>query len=133
MVAILDRFKRKRKALGRPEAAEEPKAAGSAPAAAARDRPKGERRIVGVIVAPHLTEKSSAGNARGWYTFRVRDTADKILIRRAVEDRYGVTVERVRIVHQPAKKVRLGRITGEAPGFKKAMVKVRAGQSIEFT
>lgn len=88
--------------------------------------------MVGFLIAPHLTEKTSAGSTRRWYTFRVRSDLNKVVIRRAVEDRYGVTVERVRIVPARPKTIRLGRIEGVTPGFKKAMVKVRAGQSIEF-
>ena len=133
MVALLDRFKKKpAKAAAKAE---------RTPAASAPAQPQGvvasrsgrERRVLGVITAPHMTEKSSAGRVQGWYTFRVGKNANKIIVRRAVEDRYGVTVERVRIVNQNARKMRLGRIAGEVPGFKKAMVKVKAGQSIEFT
>lgn len=103
------------------------------PAPAEAERPKAERRIIGVLAQPHLTEKSNAAAVHGWYTFRVAPEANKIMIRRAVEDRYGVAVRAVRILTARSKKIRLGRIEGRTPGFKKAMVKVRQGQSIEFT
>lgn len=92
-----------------------------------------ERRHTGIIIAPHLTEKSNEASSRNWYTFRVASAASKILVRQAVEERYGVRVERVRILAQRAKKVRLGHIEGLTPGFKKAMVKLVAGARIEFT
>ncbi|MEK9148335.1 MAG: 50S ribosomal protein L23 [Patescibacteria group bacterium] len=138
MIAILNRFKRQKPAAAR-EKRVEPRPA--TPAAERTTRPKGERpfdrtqgrRIIGVIIAPHLTEKTSAAGAHGWYAFRVRPDANKLLVKQAVEDRYGVNVERVRILSKRPKRVRLGRIEGHAPGFKKAMVKVRKGQSIEFT
>ncbi len=98
-----------------------------------RERPAGERRIIGVLVRPHLTEKSNAAGGRGWYAFRVAPDANKITIRKAVEDRYGVIVRAVRVLGARPKKIRLGRIEGRTPGFKKAMVKLRAGQTIEFT
>lgn len=100
--------------------------------AAAKAPAKGERRITGVIIAPHLTEKTSRAAAGGWYTFRVSPESNKLEIKAAVEDRYGVSVERVRALRQRPKRVRLGRITGTRPGFTKAMVKVKGGQTIEF-
>lgn len=95
------------------------------------ERAKGERRIVGVIMAPHRTEKTNLATARGWYTFRVRSDASKILVKQAVQDRYGVGVEAVRIVNQRPRKRRVGRIQGETPGFKKAIVRVKSGETIE--
>lgn len=127
---MLNPFKKRKTAEPKSEKPEALKPA-SAPAPSAR--PKEARRIIGVIITPHLTEKTSAGSAKGWYTFRVEPHANRIMVKRAVEDRYAVGVERVRILYQRPKKMRLGRIQGQTPGFKKAMVKVRAGQSIEFT
>lgn len=108
-----------------------PKSAAPAPTPA--PRPPASRRPAGFPLIPHVTEKSSAGRGQGWYTFRVPPGTSKIAIRRAVEDGYGVFVERVRVSNRPAKAVRIGRTRGQTPGFKKAMVKVRAGQSIELT
>ena len=131
MVALFDRFRKKPPRV-EPRHAAQPHA-GAGAEAKPTVRPNAERRIVGTIVGPHLTEKASGATARGWYTFRVRDGANKIVIKQAVEDRYGVKVERVRVGRQRPKEVRRGRVIGSSPGFKKAMVKVRAGQSIEFT
>lgn len=100
---------------------------------AAAERPAGKRRVIGVLIRPHLTEKSNAAGSRGWYAFRVAPGANKITIRRAVEDRYGIGVEKVRVLSVRPKKIRLGRIEGKSAGFRKAMVKLRQGQSIEFT
>ncbi len=91
------------------------------------------RRFVGVLIAPHQTEKAMAATGQGWYTFRVARNANKLLVKQAVEERYGVRVERVRMLSQKPKEIRRGRILGTVPGFKKAMVKVKAGQSIELT
>ena len=94
---------------------------------------RGERKIIGIIIAPHLTEKTTRASEGGWYAFRVSPSASKPVIRRAVEDRYGVAVERVRVLRSRPKTVRIGRIEGTSRGFKKAMVKIKAGQTIEFT
>lgn len=143
-------FKKKSKPVRAPAAPKSRPSAAVEPApAAAAERPKaepldpstafragaarGKRRIIGVLAQPHLTEKSNAAASHRWYTFRVAPEANKILIRKAVEDRYGVSVEAVRILGARPKKIRLGRIEGRTPGFKKAMVKLRQGQSIEFT
>ncbi len=110
-------------------AAVQPERPAEEPIGAARDR----RRTIGVLAQPHLTEKSNAAAVHGWYAFRVAPEANKVLIRKAVEDRYRVSVRAVRILGARPKKIRLGRIEGRTPGFKKAMVKVKEGQSIEFT
>ena len=59
--------------------------------------------------------------------------ARKIAAKKAVEGRYGVGVEKVRVAAPRAKSVRLGRIEGQAPGFKKIWIKVKEGQSIELS
>ena len=109
------------------------KADQSLPAEAGSPAPKDKRRIIGVISHPHLTEKTSLSGGRGWYTFIVGPRSSKPLVKRAVEDRYGVRVEKVSIINQHSKGMRLGRIQGRVPGFKKAMVKVKEGQSIEMS
>lgn len=90
------------------------------------------RRHTGVIVAPHLTEKTNQAAARRWYAFRVRADASKIAIKGAVEERFGVSVERVRTITRGPKSVRIGRIVGKTPGFKKALVRVRPGQTLDL-
>lgn len=92
----------------------------------------GVRRFIGLIQAPHRTEKTSQGAAHRWYAFRVADGATKPMVRAAVEERYGVRVERVRIVAPRAKSIRLGRIRGQTPGFRKAMVRLAAGDSLKL-
>ncbi len=94
--------------------------------------PAKERRLIGYLTVPHQTEKASAAQAGGWYTFQVRPDATKGGVRKAVTERYGVSVTRVRMLAARPRAVRLGRIRGETPGFKKAMVKVAVGQSIRF-
>lgn len=86
----------------------------------------------GVLRAFRITEKTSALGKRNWYVFSVEKDRNKMEVKRAVEGRYGVKVERVRIAHSPGKVRRRGRIIGWKPGFKKAMVKVKEGQSIEM-
>lgn len=86
-----------------------------------------------VIKKPHISEKSTRLTEEdNSYTFVVDKDANKIQIAEAVEDKYNVNVEKVTVVKIPAKKRRLGRIEGVKKGYKKAIVKIEEGQSIEI-
>ena len=85
-----------------------------------------------VLLAPIVSEKSYAASTVGQYTFKVHQDAHKTQIRQAVEQLFDVKVERVNIVKVQAKPKRRGLFKGERPGWKKAIVQVRAGESIEI-
>jgi len=85
-----------------------------------------------VILAPIVSEKSYEGSTRGTYTFRVHSDAHKTQIRQAVEELFEVKVERVNIVKVQAKPKRRGRILGSKPGWKKAIVQLKKGDTIEI-
>ncbi|OHA04415.1 MAG: 50S ribosomal protein L23 [Candidatus Sungbacteria bacterium RIFCSPLOWO2_01_FULL_47_10] len=85
-----------------------------------------------MLISPHITEKSTVGNALNTYVFKVRQSANKPEVKKAVEGKYGVRVSRVRIVNTKPRKVRLGRSEGVVPGYKKAMVTLMPGDKIEF-
>lgn len=85
----------------------------------------------GVLRTARTTEKTAALGKRNWYVFSVENDRNKAEVKRTVQTRYGVKVEGVRIANMPGKMRRRGRIIGWKPGFKKAMVKVKDGQTIE--
>ena len=86
-----------------------------------------------VIKKPHISEKSTRLiKEENKYTFIVDDSANKIEVKSEVERIYDVDVEKVTVVNIPDKKRRLGRIEGIKPGHKKAIVKIKKGQSIEI-
>ena len=85
-----------------------------------------------VVLAPIVSEKSYEGSTRGTYTFRVHSDAHKTQIRQAVEELFEVKVERVNVIKVPAKPKRRGAIKGQKQGWKKAVVQLKAGQTIEF-
>ena len=87
----------------------------------------------GVLLAPHVTEKSTTGNALNKYVFRVANTANKPEIKKAVEGKYGVVVLSVNILNTKPKAVRLGRTEGIRPGYKKAIVTLIQGDKIEVS
>jgi large subunit ribosomal protein L23 len=85
-----------------------------------------------VILRPLVTEQSMAGIAEGRYTFAVDPRANKVEIRRAVEEIWGVSVDKVNTMNVRGKQRRMGRSAGYRPDWKKAIVKLRSGQRIEF-
>jgi large subunit ribosomal protein L23 len=85
-----------------------------------------------VILAPIVSEKSYQGTADGKYTFKVHQDAHKTQVRQAVEELFDVKVTRVNIVKVQAKPKRRGLFKGTRPGWKKAIVQLRAGDTIEF-
>jgi len=109
-----------------------------------KEKPKkGKRRILrkrkkkiskiasGILVSPHVTEKATDLEAENKYVFKVFKNANKIEIKKAIEQVYGVKVLGVNIINIPRKKRRLGRTSGWKKGFKKAIVKIKEGQKIE--
>ena len=85
------------------------------------------------IVRPLVTEKSQAGyHDRGEYTFEVHPDANKIAIKQAVEELFGVKVDNVNIVKVQPKPKRRWLFRGTRPGWKKAIVQLREGETIEL-
>ncbi|HOW89145.1 MAG TPA: 50S ribosomal protein L23 [Elusimicrobiales bacterium] len=92
------------------------------------------RPISEVLVAPILSEKSvSAKDAQNRYTFRVRSGANKVDIKKAVENLFKVKVEKVRTMIFMGKLHRVGRYEGKRSDWKKAIVTVKEGQKIDLT
>jgi large subunit ribosomal protein L23 len=85
------------------------------------------------IVRPLITEKSSAAyQDRGEYTFEVHPDASKTQIRSAIEQLFGVKVTGVWTMNVRGKERRMGRTTGRRPNWKKAIVTLREGDTIEI-
>ena len=85
-----------------------------------------------VLLAPIVSEKSYAASTSGQYTFKVHPDAHKTQIRQAVEQMFDVKVTRVNVIKVQAKPKRRGAITGTRQGWKKAIVLLRAGDTIEI-
>lgn len=81
------------------------------------------------IIAPHISEKGGAPE-EARYIFKIAKNANKQVIKQAIEERYGVGVNAVRVINMPPKPRRHGQTLGEKPGFKKALVALKKGQSI---
>ena len=85
-----------------------------------------------VLLAPVVSEKSYHQITENRYTFRVHKEAHKTQVRQAVEELFEVKVERVNIVKVQPKPKRRGLIKGTKQGWKKAVVQLRKGDSIEI-
>ena len=89
-------------------------------------------KLFDIILAPIITEKASGLVSQNQYQFKVLKNANKTLIKKAIEEIYGVKVEKVRTIKVPEKPRRLGRFFGKKPGYKKAIVTLKEGYSIEI-
>ena len=86
-----------------------------------------------VIVRPLVTEKSTEQLERiGAYAFVVARDANKVQIAKAIESLFNVKVSDVRTMQYRGKEKRLGRFVGRRAAWKKAVVKLREGDSIEI-
>ena len=85
-----------------------------------------------ILIAPVVSEKSYGQIAQNRYTFKVHQDAHKTQVRQAVEELFDVKVLNVAIIKMPAKPKRRGAIRGIRPGWKKAVVQLKAGDSIEI-
>ncbi|HLH66496.1 MAG TPA: 50S ribosomal protein L23 [Solirubrobacteraceae bacterium] len=83
-----------------------------------------------VIIRPVVSEKTFVLAETGKYTFRVHDRAHKTQIRQAVERLFDVHVVDVRTASVRPKPKRRGGISGRTRRWKKAVVQVRAGETI---
>ncbi|MDP9372269.1 MAG: 50S ribosomal protein L23 [Chloroflexota bacterium] len=85
-----------------------------------------------VLVRPLITEKNTRLMEAGQYVFEVHREANKIQIREAVEQTFGVRVKAVNTINMPRKERRRGRVFGSVPGWKKAIVTLQPGETIDI-
>jgi large subunit ribosomal protein L23 len=92
--------------------------------------------MTGILKRPIVTEKMTALQEKGHYAFEVELSANKIAIARAVEKKFNVTVLDVRTVRHKGKAksqmTRKGRFAGRTSAWKKAIVRLKEGDKIEF-
>ncbi len=86
-----------------------------------------------IIKRPIITEKTSDLMAKdNKYTFAVDKRTNKTEVKYAVKELFKVEVEKVNIMNVRAKRRKVGKYEGKRPGYKKAIVKLAAGHSIEI-
>ena len=85
-----------------------------------------------VLLAPVVSEKSYELLEQRKYAFRVHPDAHKTQVRQAVEELFNVREQGVNIVKVQPKPKRRGLTRGQKPGWKKAIVQLREGETIEI-
>jgi large subunit ribosomal protein L23 len=91
-----------------------------------------EEKLMKILLAPRITEKSAFIGMHRQYVFKVHNDATKPEVKRAVEYLFDVKVEAVQISLVNSKVKRFGKIEGRRKGWKKAYVKLAEGYKIEF-
>ena len=90
-------------------------------------------QLMNVVLAPVVSEKSTfVADKNRQYVFRVADRATKPLIKAAVELMFKTKVDSVTVANVKGKKRRFGRVEGRRRNWKKAYVRLAAGQEINF-
>lgn len=144
-MALLDVFKKKKKEVKKPAK----KVVEAKPQQAKPEKPvarkkatvkkkpvlkEGKRsggRAYQILKQPHVTEKATSLTSKNQYVFKIWPRANKVEVKKAVEDVFGVDVVSVKIVNVTEKRRRLGRVEGFRSGYKKAIVRLKEGQKIE--
>ena len=86
-----------------------------------------------IIIKPIITEQSMEATDEKKYVFQVANDANKIEIKKAIEEIFGVKVEKVNTIRMEGKMKRMGVHVGRRASWKKAMVKLTAdSKTIEF-
>ena len=125
-MGIFDRFK---KTQHEPEASQEKKAT-LVTKAVEGSVVMQKRATSDVIVRPLVTEKSAILSSANTYVFVVTKNANRIAVRSAIKQMYGITPVRVNIQNVPGKWVRFGRSQGKRSDWKKALVTLPKGKTI---
>jgi large subunit ribosomal protein L23 len=84
------------------------------------------------LIRPIISEKATVGAADGKYTFEVSMDANKVAVKKAIKEVYGVEPSDVNIMNKTGKTVRFGRKHGRTKNIKKAVVTLRKGDSIKL-
>lgn len=124
-------FKKEKDKKSAPAPKKEAKAAPVKAKTAANPGRKISDSAARLLKYPHVTEKASSLAKNNQYVFKVAKAANKIEIARAVENSYRVNVASVRTINIGPKRKRRGKGIAVIPGYRKAIVKIKEGQTIE--
>lgn len=103
-----------------------------APKAPVVETKKEKRKISSFSLSlPHISEKAGMLGAQNKYVFKVIPGATKHGVKESVEEQYGVLVKKVAIIKVLAKSIHVGKGQGQKPGYKKAVVTLKEGHTIE--
>lgn len=93
-----------------------------------------EFNLSNVIKAPVISEKSTvAAENQNRFVFKVASEATKLQVKKSVELMFNVEVEKVQLLNVKGKTKRFGRFMGKRSNWKKAYVKLKLGNDIDFS
>jgi len=91
-------------------------------------------KLVNVLEAPVISEKGTiAAETSNRFVFKVQKQATKLQVKKAFELMFDVKVESVQVLNVKGKRKRFGRIIGKRSDWKKAYVKLKPGNDIDFS
>ncbi|MEI6587406.1 MAG: 50S ribosomal protein L23 [Candidatus Moraniibacteriota bacterium] len=93
--------------------------------------PNQENILSKVLIEPIVTEAATVLIENNKYIFKISSRATKLQVKMAIEKIYNVKVEKVNTVSVPRKFRSRGRIPGWKPGYRKAIVTLKAGNKID--
>ncbi len=85
-----------------------------------------------ILLKPLVTEKISSQTSQGKYAFVVADKANKVEVAKAIWETYGVWPTKVNIMNYQGKVVRFGRVFGRRKKWKKAIITLPQGKTIDI-
>ncbi len=88
-------------------------------------------KVPAVLLQPRISEKAGHLVSLNKYVFKVKNSANKIEVKKAVENAYKVKVTQVNIIRMEGKHRNYGRTSGKMSDFKKAIVTLKKGDKIE--
>jgi len=91
-----------------------------------------DTKYLSIILGPVITEKSELAKNQNKYTFKVVPKATKLEIKEAVEKIFKVNVVSISTINMKPKKKRVGRYSGYTNRWKKAIVTIKDGQTIDL-
>jgi large subunit ribosomal protein L23 len=97
-----------------------------------RERKEDTGNAYRVLVKPLITEKASALSVENKYVFEVSPSTNKMEVKKAIYNVYGVEATEVNIMNMGGKKVRYGRTMGRTKNKKKAIITLKPGEKIEL-
>lgn len=93
---------------------------------------KKEKRAYRVLVKPLITEKLNNLKEKGKYAFEIFQNANKIEVSKSIEELYGIKPLAVNIIKVLGKRVRRGKISGKRKDWKKAIITLPKGKTIQI-
>ena len=94
--------------------------------------PSISRGINSIVLHSYVSEKATRLEGFNQYVFKVARTANKPEVKKAIQNRFQVSVTNVRMVNMPSKKRTVGRHVGTKSGFRKAIVTLKKGDTISI-